>query len=63
MRHQDHSLKRLMFLGIALGAVIFLAHMFEAGEDNPLLYLIGAVFGVAAILGFFRPDLVDFDGN
>ena len=63
MEEEDHSLKRLVLLGIPLGAVIFLAHIFEASEDNPLLYLLGVVFGAAAILGFFRPDLVDFDGN
>ena len=63
MEKEGHGLKRLVLLGIALGVVIFLGHIFEAGEDNPLLYLLGAFFGVAAIFGFFRPDLVNFDGN
>lgn len=63
MGNEDHGLKRLVFLAIAIGAVIFLAHTFETGEDNPLVYLIGALFGGAALFGFFRPDLVDFDGN
>ncbi len=63
MGKEDQGLKRLVFLGIAVGAVIFLAHLFESGEDNPLIYLIGAVFGGGALFGFFRPDLVDFDGN
>ena len=63
MEEEDHSLKRLVLLGIPLCAVIFLAHTFKTGEDNPLVYLIGALFGGAALFGFFRPDLVDFDGN
>ena len=63
MGEEDHSFKRLIFLGIAIGVVIFLAFVFESGEDNPLIYLFGAIFGGAAVFGFFRPDLVHFDGT
>ena len=63
MGKEDHGLKRLVFLGIAVGVVIVLARLFESGEDNPLIYLLGVVFVAAAVFGFFRPDLVDFDGN
>lgn len=63
MGEEDHGLKRLVFLGIAIAVVIFPARVFESGEGNWLTYLAGAAFGGGAVFGFFRPDLVHFDGN
>jgi hypothetical protein len=54
-------MKRLGFLAIAIGAVVFLAFVFTTGKGNLFFYLAGGVVGGGAVFGFFRPDLVDLD--